>query len=61
MSATIWPSSEYVPEVGVSRQPITFMRVDLPEPDGPMTAAYSPRPMSMETPSSAWTSAAPMT
>src|SRR2546422_6701221 len=29
------------PDVGVSRQPIRFIRVDLPDPDGPMTATYS--------------------
>jgi hypothetical protein len=27
----------------MSRQPITFMNVDLPEPDGPITATNSPR------------------
>ena len=30
------------PRMGVSRQPMMFMSVDLPEPDGPMTATYSP-------------------
>ena len=37
------PSSQYVPAVGWSRQPRTFIRVDLPEPDGPMMAISSPR------------------
>jgi hypothetical protein len=51
MSPTRWPasgsmvaarSSQYEPEVGRSRQPITFMNVDFPEPDGPITATISP-------------------
>jgi hypothetical protein len=36
----------YAPDVAMSRQPITFMNVDLPEPDGPITATNSPRPTS---------------
>ncbi len=32
-----------VPAVGVSRPPIRRSRVDLPQPDGPMTATISPR------------------
>ena len=32
--------------VGRSRQPSTFMKVDLPEPDGPITATNSPCAMS---------------
>src|SRR5439155_4122835 len=40
-SETFWPFSQYSPDVGVSRQPIRFMSVDLPDPDGPMTATYS--------------------
>ena len=35
------------------------MSVDLPEPDGPMTAASSPRAMSSETPRSASTAVSP--
>ena len=31
--------------MGVSRQPSRFMRVDFPEPLGPMTATNSPRRM----------------
>src|SRR3989442_4568516 len=38
---TFWPFSQYSPAVGVSRQPIKFMRVDFPDPDGPMTATRS--------------------
>ncbi len=47
---------KYWPLVGVSRQPIRFMSVDLPEPDGPMMATYSPRWISMSTPETAWIS-----
>jgi hypothetical protein len=36
--------------VGVSRQPSRFMKVDLPEPDGPMIARYSPGAMLRSTP-----------
>src|SRR3954468_10402838 len=43
--ATVRPSSEYVPVVGRSRHPSTFIIVDLPEPDGPMSATYSLRAM----------------
>ena len=35
---------------GTSRQPRMCMRVDLPEPDGPMTATYSPASMVNVTP-----------
>src|SRR2546430_7249132 len=35
-SETFWALSQYSPDVGVSRQPIRFIRVDLPDPDGPM-------------------------
>ena len=41
------------PSVGTSRQPRMCISVDLPEPDGPMTATYSPRPISRLTPRSA--------
>ena len=40
---TSWPLSQYSPAFGVSRQPMMFMSVDLPEPDGPMMATYSLR------------------
>ena len=36
------PSRTYRPVVGRSRQPRMFIRVDLPEPDGPMIATNSP-------------------
>ena len=35
------------------------MNVDLPEPDGPITATNSPSAMSTETPASACTSVSP--
>ena len=59
-SATFLPSSAYCPALGRSRQPITFMKVDLPEPEGPITATNSPLSMSTLTPSSARTSPPPM-
>jgi hypothetical protein len=31
-----------IPEVGTSRQPIMFIKVDLPDPEGPMMASTSP-------------------
>ena len=36
------PRSTYSPEVGVSRQPIMFISVDLPLPEGPSTLRNSP-------------------
>ena len=36
-----------------------FIVVDLPEPEGPMTATKSPRSMVRSTPFSAWNAAAP--
>ncbi|MNC95051.1 hypothetical protein D3C83_120640 [compost metagenome] len=55
---TFFPSRTYWPLVGRSRQPSTFMKVDLPEPDGPMMATNSPRSISTLTPSRARTSGA---
>src|SRR6478672_3256648 len=49
------PSSEYVPEVGVSRQPRIDISVDLPDPDGPMSARNSPRSTARSIPRRAWT------
>ncbi len=37
-----------------------FMRVDFPEPEGPMTATYSPFSISKVTPRRAWISSAPI-
>ncbi len=50
-----------MPLLGVSRQPIRFIKVDLPEPDGPMMATYSPRSMEIDTPRKAWISSSPIT
>ena len=36
-----------------------FIVVDLPEPDGPITATKSPAAMSRSTPFSAWNAVAP--
>src|SRR5258708_10515534 len=52
-------SSQYLPEVGVSRQPRICIRVDLPEPEGPMMETNSPRPMATSTPRSACTAFSP--
>jgi hypothetical protein len=54
------PFSQYSPADGVSRQPITFMSVDLPEPDGPMIATYSLRWTARSTPRKACTISPPM-
>src|SRR2546430_13727524 len=40
--------SRYEPFDGVSRHPIKFINVDLPDPDGPMMATYSPRSIRSE-------------
>src|SRR5215472_2233287 len=56
---TSLPSRKYEPDVGVSRQPMMFMNVDLPDPDGPMMAMKSPPATESETPSSAATSSDP--
>ncbi len=44
---------------GRSRQPMTFMKVDLPEPDGPITATKSPASTESVTSSSAVTVSSP--
>jgi hypothetical protein len=49
------------PPLGWSRQPSRFMKVDLPEPDGPITATNSPAAMSRLTPHRAGTTLLPMT
>src|ERR1700737_74588 len=59
-SLTSRPASQYLPELGESRHPIRFINVDLPEPDGPMIATYSPRRISRVTPRSACTSSEPI-
>ncbi len=50
------PPTTASPEVGVSSAARQCIRVDLPEPEGPMTAVYSPVNRSTVTPSSARTS-----
>ena len=37
------PSTWSEPLVGTSSAPMRFMKVDLPEPEAPVTARYSPR------------------
>src|SRR5260370_17312272 len=59
-SLTNRPASQYLPELGESRHPIKFISVDLPEPDGPMIATYSPLRISTSTPRSACTCSAPI-
>ena len=53
------PSIVTDPEVGRSRPARQCIRVDLPEPDGPMMAVYWPRMKSTLTSSSAWTAVSP--
>jgi hypothetical protein len=57
---TTRPSSRYRPEVGRSRQPSRFMRVDLPEPEAPITAVNSPGSRASVTPARARSSTSPM-
>src|SRR6266403_973234 len=59
-SLTSRPASQYLPELGESRQPIRFISVDLPDPEGPMMATYSPLRISTSTPRSACTCSAPI-
>src|SRR5687768_1146133 len=37
-----------------------FISVDLPDPDGPMMATYSPASIAVDTPRSAWISSSPI-
>src|SRR5439155_19968722 len=53
------PSTRTVPPVGRSRPATTLSRVDLPEPEGPITATNSPRRIPSVTPASAATVAWP--
>ena len=48
------------PEVGRSSPAMQCIRVDFPEPDGPMTAVNQPRSKVTLTPSRAWTAACPV-
>ncbi len=53
------PSISTVPSVGLSRPARMCIRVDLPDPDGPITAVRWPRGISSETPRSASTAVSP--
>ena len=48
------------PEVGRSRPAMQCISVDLPDPDGPMTAVKRPRSKVTSIPASAWTVACPV-
>ena len=56
---TSTPATVTSPEVGLSRPARMCMSVDLPEPDGPMTAVSRPLAMSTETPRRASTAVSP--
>ena len=53
------PAIETDPDVGGSRPARMCIIVDLPDPDGPMTAVSSPRATSTEQPLRAWTAVSP--
>ena len=53
------PGEAVRPDVGRSSRPTMCMNVDLPEPDGPITATNSPGSMVRSTPRSATTSSPP--
>ena len=53
------PATVTSPEVGLSSPARMCMSVDLPEPEGPMTAVRRPAVMSTETPRRASTAASP--
>ncbi len=53
------PSTVTVPEFGRSSPAIAMSKVDLPEPDGPVSPTASPRAMVKETFFRIWTRAAP--
>ena len=54
-----WPAISTCPSVGWSSPARMCIRVDLPEPDGPITAVSLPRAMSSDTPRSASTAVSP--
>ncbi|MNW61578.1 hypothetical protein D3C74_396480 [compost metagenome] len=60
MPETTRSSTTTVPAVGESSPAMQCMRVDLPEPEGPMIAVKRPRPKSTSTPASAWTAVGPL-
>ena len=53
LSTTCSPATRTVPLNGNCRPVASFIRVDLPQPDGPTTAANSPRFTRIERPSTA--------
>src|SRR5918994_5884807 len=55
-SATDLPLRVYLPSVGESSRPRIERSVDLPQPDGPAMAMYSPLLISRWIPASAWVS-----
>ena len=57
---TVTSSRVMVPSVMESKPARQCMRVDLPEPDGPMMAVNSPRPICTSTPRRACTAASPL-
>ena len=59
MSVMSTPATVTSPDVGWSRPARMCMSVDLPEPDGPMTAVRRPSAMSTETPRRASTVVSP--
>ena len=48
------------PLLGLSKQPIRFISVDFPEPDGPMIATYSPFSITREISRRAYTISSPI-
>ena len=56
---TSTPATDTLPDVGLSRPARMCMSVDLPEPDGPMTAVRRPWEISTETSRKAWTAVLP--
>ena len=54
-----WPAIVTLPSVGRSRPARMCISVDLPEPDGPMTAVSWPLAIPRSTPRSAWTVVSP--
>ena len=59
MAVMSWPPMWTVPAVGVSSPASRCISVDLPEPEGPMTAVNWPAGTSIETPRSASTADSP--
>src|SRR5690348_11015514 len=57
---TSLPFNQYSPSSGVSRQPIMFINVDLPEPEGTTIGTYAPRCTVRSTPRSAWMVSSPL-